>query len=99
MQDLPRPDQRRALARLITQSLELADTLGENFGEHEGYHTVAGLILHQISRVPDEGEVVQVGRFEVEVVDMDDRRIDKLIFKELIQAQEERAAIAAHLED
>ena len=28
MQDLPRPDQRRALARLITQSLELADTLG-----------------------------------------------------------------------
>jgi len=78
---------------------ELADKLGEDFGDHEGYHTVAGLILHQISRVPDEGEVVQVGRFEVEVVDMDDRRIDKLIFKELIQAQEERAAIAAHLED
>ena len=78
---------------------ELADKLGEDFGDHEGYHTVAGLILHQLSHVPDEGEVVQVGRFEVEVVDMDDRRIDKLIFKELIQAQEERAAIAAHLED
>ncbi|MDO9609970.1 MAG: hemolysin family protein [Brevundimonas sp.] len=78
---------------------ELADKLGEDFGEHEGFHTVAGLILHQLSRVPDEGEVVQVGRFEVEVVDMDDRRIDKLIFKELIQAQDERAAIAAHLED
>ncbi|MFA4898700.1 MAG: hemolysin family protein [Brevundimonas sp.] len=78
---------------------ELADKLGENFGEHEGYHTVAGLILHQISRVPDEGEVLQVGRFEVEVVDMDDRRIDKLIFKELVKAQDERAAIAAHLED
>lgn len=28
MQDLPRPDQRRALARLIAQSLDLADTLG-----------------------------------------------------------------------
>lgn len=78
---------------------ELADKLGEDFGDHEGYHTVAGLILHQLSRVPDEGEVVQVGRFEVEVVDMDDRRIDKLIFKELIQAQEERDAIAAHQED
>jgi len=78
---------------------ELADKLGENFGEHEGYHTVAGLILHQISRVPDEGEVLQVGRFEVEVVDMDDRRIDKLIFKELVKAQDERDAIAAHLED
>ncbi|TFW15341.1 HlyC/CorC family transporter [Brevundimonas intermedia] len=78
---------------------ELADKLGEDFGDHEGYHTVAGLILHQLSRVPDEGEVVQVGRFEVEVVDMDDRRIDKLIFKELIHAQEERDAIAAHKED
>lgn len=78
---------------------ELADKLGEDFGEHEGFHTVAGLILHQISRVPDEGEVLQVGRSEVEVVDMDDRRIDKLIFKELVKAQDERDAIAAHLED
>ncbi|PZT93594.1 MAG: hypothetical protein DI624_15705 [Brevundimonas sp.] len=78
---------------------DLADALGEDFGEHEGFHTVAGLILHQISRVPDEGEVLQVGRFEVEVVDMDDRRIDKLIFKELIKAEDERDAVAAHLED
>ncbi len=78
---------------------DLADTLGEDFGEHEGFHTVAGLILHQISRVPDEGEVLQVGRFEVEVVDMDDRRIDKLIFKELVKAEDERDAIAARLED
>lgn len=78
---------------------DLADTLGEDFGEHEGFHTVAGLILHQISRVPDEGEILQVGRFEVEVVDMDDRRIDKLIFKELVKAEAEREAIAAHLED
>ena len=78
---------------------DLADALGEDFGEHDGFHTVAGLILHQISRVPDEGEVLQVGRFEVEVVDMDDRRIDKLIFKELIKAEDERDAIAAHLED
>ena len=78
---------------------DLADTLGEDFGDHEGFHTVAGLILHQISRVPDEGEVLQVGRFEVEIVDMDDRRIDKLIFKELIKAQDERDAVAAHLEE
>ena len=43
--------------------------------------------------------MLQVGRFEVEVVDMDDRRIDKLIFKELVNAEDERDAIAAHLED
>lgn len=78
---------------------ELADALGEDFGDHEGFHTVAGLILHQLSRVPDEGEVLQVGRYEVEVVDMDDRRIDKLIFKELVRAEDEKQAVAAHLEE
>ena len=78
---------------------ELADKLGENFGEHEGYHTVAGLILHQISRVPDEGEVLQVGRFEVEVVDMDDRRIDKLIFRQVVKAEDEARAVANHHDD
>lgn len=78
---------------------ELADTLGEDFGEHEGYHTVAGLVLHQLSRVPDEGEILQVGRFEVEVIDMDDRRIDKLLFRELVKAEDERQAVAAHLEE
>ena len=77
---------------------ELCDRLGEDFGENESFHTVAGLILHQLSRVPDEGEVLQVGRFEVEVIDMDDRRIDKLIFREVVRAADEKDAVAAHVE-
>ena len=71
---------------------ELADELGEDFGEMEGFHTVAGLVLHQLSRVPDEGEILQLGRFEVEIIDMDDRRIDKLLFRQVIAEHEERAA-------
>jgi len=63
---------------------ELGEVLGEEFGEHEGFHTVAGLILHHLSRLPHEGEVLQLGRFEVEVIDMDDRRIDKLLFRSVI---------------
>ncbi|MDZ4111479.1 MAG: hemolysin family protein [Brevundimonas sp.] len=63
---------------------DLADALGEDFGEADGFHTVAGLVLHHLSRVPDEGEVLQLGRFEVEVIDMDDRRIDKLLFRAVI---------------
>jgi putative hemolysin len=78
---------------------ELCDILGEDFGDNESFHTVAGLILHQLSRLPDEGEMVQVGRFEVEVVDMDDRRIDKLIFRQLVKAEDERDAMAAHYEE
>jgi len=78
---------------------ELCDLLGEDFGENDSFHTVAGLVLHQLSRVPDEGEVLQLGRFEVEIVDMDDRRIDKLIFKQLVKAEDEAKAMARRQED
>jgi len=78
---------------------ELADELGEDFGEKEGFHTVAGLVLHELSRVPDEGEVLQLGRFEVEVIDMDDRRIDKLLFKQVVRREDEAEAVAQHLDE
>ncbi|WP_428152206.1 hemolysin family protein [Brevundimonas sp.] len=77
---------------------ELADVLGEDFGDADGFHTVAGLVLHQLSRVPDEGEILQLGRFEVEVIDMDDRRIDKLLFKQVVNKKDEAEAVAAHLD-
>ena len=77
---------------------ELADALGEDFGEADGFHTVAGLVLHQLSRVPDEGELLQLGRFEVEIIDMDDRRIDKLLFKQLVKPEDEAKAVADHLD-
>ncbi|MNH49788.1 Magnesium and cobalt efflux protein CorC [compost metagenome] len=66
---------------------ELGDVLGEDFGEHESFHTVAGLVLHHLSRLPQEGEILQLGRFEVEVLDMDDRRIDKLLFRAILPGQ------------
>lgn len=78
---------------------ELADALGEDFGEADGFHTIAGLVLHQLSRVPDEGEILQLGRFEVEIIDMDDRRIDKLLFKQLVKAEDEAKAVAAHFDE
>lgn len=77
---------------------ELADVLGEDFGEAEGFHTVAGLVLHQLSRVPDEGEILQLGRFEVEIIEMDDRRIDKLLFRQVVKPEDEARAVADHLD-
>ncbi|WP_018083998.1 hemolysin family protein [Asticcacaulis benevestitus] len=60
--------------------VELGDVVGEDFEIGPGYHTVAGLILHKLARFPKEGEIVTLGRFKVEIVDMDERRIDKLLF-------------------
>jgi putative hemolysin len=66
-------------ARLDIQ--ELNDHLGENFEAEGGYHTVAGLILDQLGRLPTEGEHVEIGAFDLEIVDMDGSRIDKIILK------------------
>ena len=61
--------------------VELGDRLGETFESSRGFHTAAGLILHVLGRFPVEGEVVELGRYRAEVVDMDERRIDKLLFR------------------
>jgi len=66
-------------ARLDIQ--ELNDALGEAFEAEGGYHTVAGLILDRLGRIPREGEIVELGGFDVEIVDMDGSRIDKVILK------------------
>lgn len=43
------------------------------------YDTVAGLMLHQLGRMPDLGSVVEAEDHRFEVIDLDGRRIDKLL--------------------
>lgn len=60
---------------------DLSRTLDTEFGEAGGYHTVAGLVLSRLGRLPEEGEVLALPGWTIEVVDMDGRRIDKLILR------------------
>jgi putative hemolysin len=46
---------------------------------------VAGLILWQIERVPAVGEHIDYGGYRFEVVDMDGRKIDKVLAAPLTQ--------------
>ncbi len=49
--------------------------------ETEGdFHTAAGLALDRLARIPEEGDTFTVGGWTVEVMDMDGKRIDKLLF-------------------
>jgi putative hemolysin len=43
------------------------------------YETVAGLVIHQLSKLPALGDKVVVAGWRIEVIDLDDRRIDKLL--------------------
>lgn len=62
---------------------DLSETLDEKFGASRGYDTAAGLVLHHLAHIPTEGESVRIGAYQVEVVDMDGRRIDKLLFSRI----------------
>ncbi|WP_338662552.1 hemolysin family protein [Pararoseomonas sp. SCSIO 73927] len=43
------------------------------------YHTVAGLMLALLRRVPKEGDRIVFGGWRFEIVDMDGRRVDKVL--------------------
>ena len=51
----------------------------ETLPDEKTYHTLAGFILAQLGRVPEEGQSVAYGGWRFEVVDMDGRRIDKVL--------------------
>lgn len=45
------------------------------------YSTAAGLVMHLLQKLPELGDVTTVGKWRFEVVDMDGRRIDKVLVK------------------
>jgi putative hemolysin len=47
-----------------------------------GYTTIAGLVLARLGRVPVAGDEIQLGDFVIEVVDLDERRIDRLLIRQ-----------------
>jgi putative hemolysin len=62
---------------------ELADRLGLRIPRDGDYETVAGFVLDRLARIPDPGEAFEWGGWRIEVVDLDGRRIDKLILSRL----------------
>ena len=49
--------------------------------DEASYHTLAGFLLAQLGRVPAEGQAVTYGGYVFEVIDMDGRRIDKVLVR------------------
>jgi len=62
---------------------DLNKMLGLNVDEDGGFHTAAGLVLQRLGHLPAEGETLTYAGYRIEVIDMDERRIDKLLFKKL----------------
>jgi putative hemolysin len=58
---------------------EMADKIGVPVPEQRNYATVAGFVLAHLQHLPQVGEQVDVGAWTFEVVDLDGRRIDKVL--------------------
>ncbi len=58
---------------------EFADHIGLNLEEDRGFETVAGLVLDRAGVLPGVGDRIDIGGWIVEVLDLDGRRIDKVL--------------------
>jgi putative hemolysin len=58
---------------------EMAEQLGIVLPDDRSYETVAGFVLSHLHRLPTTGECVDAMGWRFEVVDLDGRRIDKVI--------------------
>ena len=57
----------------------LTDRLGVNLPQDRDYSTVAGFALSVLKQLPETGEKFRHDGWSFEIVDMDGRKIDKLI--------------------
>ncbi len=60
----------------------LAERVGMTLPDDRDYATVAGLALAELKRLPKVGDHFASGGFRFEIVDMDGRKIDKLLVSE-----------------
>lgn len=58
---------------------EFAEKIAMPLDPNADYETVAGFVLDVLHRLPEVGETFEHGRWRFEVVDLDGRRIDKVL--------------------
>jgi len=91
----PEPEavQRADRSWLISGSMpvdEMAERLAIDLPRDRDYHTAAGFVLSSLGQLPSVGESFESFGWRFEVVDVDERRIDKLLAKRVARR---RAAI------
>jgi putative hemolysin len=77
---------------LVSGSLSadaLSDRLGINLHDDRDYATVAGFALSVLKHLPEVGEVFRHDGWRWEVVDMDGRKIDKLLASVIVRDSRE----------
>ncbi|MBX7491614.1 hemolysin family protein [Qipengyuania sp. 1NDW9] len=61
----------------------LADRLGLDYGDDREFATVAGFCLAVLKKLPSEGEFFEEQGWRFEIIDLDERRIDKVLVTDI----------------
>ena len=77
-QAIPRDDGSWLLAGSMPAD-EMADQLGIALPARREYQTLAGFVLAHLRHLPETGEAIEISGWRFEVVDLDGRRIDKVL--------------------
>lgn len=80
--DRPGATQRQDGSWLIDGAIsidEASELLNLSVPQKRDYQTLAGLVLHEMQHVPDVSDTLAHGGWQFEILDMDGRRIDKLL--------------------
>jgi putative hemolysin len=83
----------------LIDGLLAADELKERLGSSElprqeeaaDYQTVGGMVMDVLGRVPKEGDRFEWAGYSFEVLDMDGRRVDKVLIAPIPEADAEDA--------
>jgi len=59
----------------------VASEIGFRDNDNADYHSLAGLIMTRLERIPQTGDIIHEQGFIFEVVDMDGRRVDKVLIR------------------
>ncbi len=66
---------------------EFAELLGVVLPEDREFQTLAGFLLHELGKLPEIGEHVLAQGWRFEIVDLDGKRIDKVMAKRVPEAR------------
>lgn len=91
---LARPQKREDGSWLLDGRMAIEDAeiaLGSDLTPEDDppYTTVAGLVIHHLQRIPDLGDAAVSSGWRFEVIDMDGRRIDKLLVARIPPSEED----------
>jgi putative hemolysin len=62
---------------------EFAERIGLTLRDDGDYETVAGLVIDRMGSLPGLGDHIDIGGWRIEVIDLDGRRVDKLLVSRL----------------